>query len=77
MDNSLPRFKAGDHVKVEFRAEGTPEAEIMWVEVDYSDDERQLIFGRLDNQPIVDTVRHLRQKLAVSYDSVREHRRFR
>jgi len=69
-------YKAGDHVKVEFRRDGSQETEWMWIQVDHCDDEQGLIFGRLDSEPVVNTGLRVGQELAVSYDKVREHRRF-
>jgi hypothetical protein len=48
----------------------------MWLLVEESDDQSQIVFGELDQQPIVNTDMHLGQELAVSYDNVRERRRF-
>lgn len=72
----MPKYGTGDHVKVEFRDDCTGEREWMWVEIDHCDDERRLIFGRLDSQPVVHTTLKLGQELAVSYDNVRDHQRF-
>jgi uncharacterized protein YegJ (DUF2314 family) len=68
-------YCAGDYVKVEFKDDATGESEWMWVKVDYSDDQQGLIFGWLDNQPVLlaDKLR-LGQHLAVSFENVREHR---
>ena len=71
---SQPLYQPGDFVKAEFSDDDTSESEWMWVEVDRSDDDRRLIFGRLDNQPIVLTKLKLGQEIAISYDLVREHR---
>jgi uncharacterized protein YegJ (DUF2314 family) len=76
MDRTISKYKHGDHVKVEFKDDGSGESEWMWVEVDYSDDENKLVFGRLDSQPIVQTNLKPGQELAVSYDNIRDHRRF-
>ena len=48
----------------------------MWLLVDRSDDNSELVFGRLDSEPVVITDMHLGQELAVSYDNIREHRKF-
>ena len=45
----------------------------MWMKVDVSDDERRLVFGKLDNEPFVHTYMYVGQKLAVSYDNICEH----
>ena len=67
-------YKSGDYVKIEVPNEATKESEWMWVLVDDSDDQRRLIFGRLDNEPIINTDMRIGMELAVSYDNVREHR---
>ena len=43
--------------------------------VDNSDDERQLVFGQLDSEPVVATDMKRGQHLAVSYQQVRDHRK--
>ena len=48
----------------------------MWVEVESSDDENTLVFGRLDSQPILNSGLTVGQELAVSYDKIRDHRWF-
>ena len=48
----------------------------MWMLVESSDDEQRLVFGNLDNEPIANMDMKLGQQLAVSYDKIREHRRF-
>jgi hypothetical protein len=73
----VARYDQGDYVKVEFAAENPSlPGEWMWVRVQRCDDERQLLFGTLDNEPVVkpEDVR-LGQELAISYSQVREHRK--
>ena len=72
----LGMYNPGDHVKVEFAAESSGESEWMWVEVSRSDDASRIVFGKLDSQPVVHTGMKIGQELAVSYDKIREHRRF-
>jgi uncharacterized protein YegJ (DUF2314 family) len=72
----MATYKPGDHVKVEFVGETSSENEWMWVEVSSSDDEQQILFGKLDSEPVVHTDLRIGQELAVSYDKVRDHRRF-
>lgn len=69
------KYAPGDFVKAEFRDDETGESEWMWVQVKSCDDERRVIFGRLDSQPVVFTKITLGQEIAISYDLVREHRR--
>jgi len=76
MASSKPTYKPGDHVKAEFGNENSEEKEWMWVEVDHCDDEKRLVFGRLDSTPVVNTVLKVGQALAVSYDKIRDHQSF-
>jgi len=69
----MAAYEAGDYVKVEVANENSGESEWMWVRVDRADGEQRLIFGRLDNEPIVNADLRLGMELAVSYDKVREH----
>lgn len=72
----MSRYEHGDYVKVEFQSNGILPAEWMWVWVDHCDEERQLIFGRLDNEPVVNSEEvSLGDELAISYDKVREHKK--
>ena len=72
----MGKYQKGDLVKIEVKDETSPIGEWMWMLVEDSDDDRQLIFGHLDNEPIDNPDMALGQKLAVSYANVREHRRF-
>jgi len=72
----MGKYSKGDHVKIEVVSENSGEREWMWLLVERSDDSGRLVFGKLDSEPIVITDMHLGQDLAVSYDNVREHRRF-
>ena len=64
----MPRFQPGDYVKAEFKDEATGESEWMWVVVDSCDDGEGVLFGRLDNEPLVGTGLRLGDELAVSYE---------
>jgi len=73
----VTRYAQGDYVKVEFEgSDGILPAEWMWVKVDRCDEDRRLVFGWLDNEPL-DDVENLRlgQELAVSYDKIRDHKK--
>jgi uncharacterized protein YegJ (DUF2314 family) len=70
----MGKYKTGDHLKIEVEDTQLGVGEWMWMLVDESDDEKQLVFGRLDNEPIATDDLRLGQQLAVSYDKVREHR---
>ena len=70
-----PIYERGDYVKVEFPDEATGIGEWMWVLVESCDDEKRLVFGKLDNVPVNDYAGvRLGSQLAVSYDNVRDHR---
>jgi hypothetical protein len=72
----MGQYQNGDHVKIEVLDEASGEKEWMWLAVDHSDDDRRLVFGKLDSDPLVNADMKLGQELAVSYDNIREHRRF-
>lgn len=71
-------YERGDYVKVEFPDDGTGISEWMWVRVDHCDDERQLVFGELDNVPVNENRGQLQlgSELAISYSRIREHKKF-
>jgi len=68
-------YERGDYVKVEFEGQGGMPGEWMWVRVDYCDETRRLLFGRLDSEPLVTAEAELGQQMAVSFEKVREHRK--
>jgi uncharacterized protein YegJ (DUF2314 family) len=70
------KYNKGDHVKFEVVNELSGEREWMWLLVERCDDQKRLVFGQLDSEPIAVTDMRLGQELAVSYDNIREHRRF-
>jgi len=72
----MPTYARGDYVKVEFQDETTVIGEWMWVRVHQCDDEKQLVFGTLDNEPVNDYEGKigLGSELAVSYSQIREHK---
>ncbi len=74
---SIPmgRYLKDDHVKCEAADDRSGDSEWMWLLVENSDDERGIVFGRLDSQPVVATDMKLGQELAISYLNIREHRR--
>jgi len=72
----MGRYATGDHVKFEAVDDRSGESEWMWLLVESSDDESGIAVGKLDSQPIVVTDMKLGQEIAVSYDKVRDHRRF-
>jgi hypothetical protein len=72
-----PCYELGDYVKIEFSDSTTQIGEWMWVRVDHRDDEKRLVYGVLDNEPVNEYGGKLRlgSELAISYDQVREHRK--
>jgi hypothetical protein len=52
---TMGRYHEGDHVKFEVKDEQSGEVEWIWLLVDRSDDEQQLVFGQLDSEPVVAT----------------------
>jgi hypothetical protein len=72
---TMGRYQEGDHVKFEVKDERSGEVEWIWLLVDHSDDEQQLVFGQLDSEPVVATDMKRGQPLAVSYQQVRDHKK--
>lgn len=75
--NPQPAYQRGDYVKVEFPDETTGIGEWMWVRVTRCDEEKQLVFGVLDNEPLNDYQGKvgLGTELAVRYSQIREHKK--
>ena len=73
----MGKYERGDYVKVEFPDDTTGIGEWMWVIVDHTDDEKRLVFGTLDNEPVndYDGKIELGSELAISYSQIREHRK--
>ena len=73
----MAKYQPGDYVKVDFPDEKTGIGEWMWLRVEYCDEEKRLIFGVLDNEPVNDHEGRigLGSQLAVSFDNVRDHRK--
>jgi hypothetical protein len=72
----VTKYKRGDHIKVEFEDKHSGQAEWMWLEVDEVDEEKQVVFGRLDSQPVLNTDLRLGTELAVSFGKIVDHRNF-
>jgi len=72
-----PLYERGDYVKVEFPDETTGIGEWMWMIVDHCDDQKRLVFGRLDNEPVNDYSGKVKtgSQMAVSYAQIREHKK--
>jgi len=60
-------YLQGDFVKFEVVDSKSGDVEWVWLIVDHSDDQNQLIFGRLDSEPVVVGGIKRGQSLAVSY----------
>jgi hypothetical protein len=73
----MSRYEPGDYVKVEFPDEATGIGEWMWVKVEVCDDEKELVFGQLDNEPLNNYGGKigLDSCLAIKYSQIREHRK--
>jgi len=71
----MSKYQAGDYVKVEFKEDSTGESEWMWVKIEHADDGERVVFGQLDNEPVVNKGLRRGMELAVSYDNIREHRK--
>ena len=73
----MPTYEPGDYVKAEFSDEATGVGEWMWIRVLHCDDEKKLVFGELDNEPVNnygDKI-ELGSELAIAYSKIREHRK--
>jgi len=70
-------YRPGDYVKVEFPDETTGIGEWMWVRVTHCDDDKQLVFGKLDNEPLHDYGGkiELGSQLAIRYSQIRDHKK--
>lgn len=73
----MATYERGDYIKVEFPDEATGVAEWMWVRVHHCDDQKKLVFGTLDNEPVGDYGGNIElgSELAVSYSQIRGHRK--
>lgn len=71
----MSTYESGDYIKVEFKSEATGDSEWLRVRVDYCDEEAHLVFGWLDDEPVIDHGVRPGAHLAVSYDRVREHKK--
>jgi len=71
----MSNFESSDYVKVECVHAETGESELMWVCVQDSDDNVGMIYGRLEDDPVVNTNLRRGQELSISHHLVREHRK--
>jgi hypothetical protein len=71
----MPTYQPGDYVKAEFKDDRTGESEWMWVKVESADDKEKVVFGQLDNEPVISKGLRRGMELAVSYEKIREHRK--
>jgi hypothetical protein len=71
------QYEPGDYIKVEFPDEANGIGEWMWVRVARSDDEKRIVFGVLDNEPIGDYEGKIRRgsELAIMYSQIRDHKK--
>jgi hypothetical protein len=75
---AMPTYEPGDYIKIELPDEATGIPEWLWVRVEACDYERQLVFGRLDNQPVGNYEGKLRlgSELAVHFAQIRDHKKY-
>ncbi len=71
----MPKYERGDYVKIEIPDEQTGIGEWLWMRVDHCDEAERLVFGVLDNEPLSTRDIALGDRLAVSYDNVRDHKK--
>jgi hypothetical protein len=73
----MSKYEAGDYIKVEFPDETTGVGEWMWVRVRHCDDEKQIVFGDLDNVPLNEYEKTLKPgvELAIGFAQIREHKK--
>lgn len=71
----MATYAHGDYIKIEIVDQDSNESEWLWVRVDYCDDVNRVVFGWLDNAPVLNTDLKLGQQLAISYDNIRQHKR--
>ena len=73
----MPKYEKGDYIKVEFSDETTGIGEWMWLRIESCDDEKEIVFGQLDSEPVVNYEGKLRlgSQLAVSFKNIREYRK--
>jgi len=46
-------IEPGDYIKAEFKDAASGESEWMWVKVSSADEANRLVFGTLDNEPLI------------------------
>jgi uncharacterized protein YegJ (DUF2314 family) len=71
----MPTYEPGDFIKAEFKEDSTGESEWMWVRVDHADDVGRVVFGKLDNEPVVNKNLRRGMELAVSFENIRDHKK--
>ena len=70
----MPKFRPGNYVNAEFKDDGTGERGWMWVARDSCDEGAGVLFGRLDNEPLLDNALRVGDELAASFERVVEQR---
>lgn len=73
----MSKYEHGDYVKIEFPDEATGVGEYMWVRVQRCDEDKKLIFGTLDNEPLNNYDNRISRgsELAVNYSQIRDHKK--
>jgi len=69
-------YRRGDFVKVEFPDKTTGIGEWMWVRVTRCDEQKELVFGVLDNEPLnnYEGRMELGTEIAVHFSQIRDHK---
>jgi uncharacterized protein YegJ (DUF2314 family) len=77
LEHALSKYEKGDYIKVEFHDATTGVAEWMWVRIHRCDDEKQVVFGILNNAPVNDTSGKLKlsTELVISFTQIRVHKK--
>lgn len=72
-----PHYGRGDYVKVEFPDETRGIGEWMWVRVTGCDEQKELLFGVLDNEPVNNYEGRFEPgtEVAVRFSQVRDHKK--
>jgi hypothetical protein len=73
----MSKYEQGDYVKIEFPDEATGVGEYMWVRIQRCDEDKKLIFGTLDSEPLNDYDNRINRgsELAVNYSEIRDHKK--
>jgi len=70
-------YERDDFVKIELFGSTTGVEQWVWLVIDHCDHQNELVFGRVDNEPLHDHGGRLKvgSQVSVSYSQIREHRK--